>query len=211
MLRARAPHRGGMAAALRVGMQLVVLVVFALSSLTKLVPEELPEACRDLAKVAESPSKNQALSARISLASCLADQRTKPLVLCDCEQSVNEVNEAIAPSLTLLDEVFANGDAVTQILARHTQGELLAGFAQRLLATVPPATSASPEAVALRQTRLDLVMAMIQPWQARAQAAFAELDRIARANPQLAKNPAVLAAVRATRAKLASGAQSAKR
>jgi hypothetical protein len=46
---------------------------------------------------------------------------------------------------------------------------------------------------------------LVNPWFVRAQSAYAELDRIARANPQLAKNKAVLLAVRNARAKLAQG------
>jgi hypothetical protein len=127
-------------------------------------------------------------------------------VLCDCEQSILDVNVAIDPSLALLDEVFVLGDPATKILARHTQGEILSGFAQRMLATVPPPANSTPEAMQLRDTRLDMLQPLIQPWLARAQAAFTELDKIAKANPQLAKNPAVLAAVRASRAKLSQGA-----
>ena len=46
---------------------------------------------------------------------------------------------AIDPSLALLDEVFLIGDPAMKVLARHTQGEILSSFAQRILATVPPA------------------------------------------------------------------------
>jgi len=173
--------------------------------------DELPEACLEMGKLAGSQSKTQALSARISLASCLADQNSKSLVLCDCEQSVIDVNEAIDPSLALLDEVVLYGDPATRILARYAQGEILSGFAQRMLATVPAPLNASEEAIALRDTRLDILLPLIQPWQERARAAYADVDKIARANPQLAKNPAVLAAVRSTRAKLSQSAQSAKR
>ena len=173
-------------------------------TLTKLNPDEIPEACRDLAKLGDSASKAQALSARISLASCLVDQKTKPIVLCDCEQSIIDVNAAIDPSLALLDEVFLLGDPVTRILARHTQGEILSSFAQRVLATVPPAINAND--VELRETRVAMVKPLVQPWLVRAQAAFTELDKIARTNPQLAKNPAVLAAVRSSRTKLSQSA-----
>ena len=172
---------------------------------------DLPEACRPLAKLAESTAKSQALSAKISLASCLADARLKPLVLCDCEQSVREIEEALTPSLELLDGVFAAGDPATQILARHTQGELLSNVATRMLATIPPPTNTSESAVALRDTRLDMLLPLIQPWQMRARSAYNDLDKIARANPQLAKNAAVLAAVRSSRAKLTTQSQTATR
>lgn len=176
----------------------------ALPKLT-IADEDIPEACIDLAKLADSPSKNQALSARISLASCLVDENAKSLVLCDCEQSVNDINVVIEPSLAVLDDVFANGDAATQVLARSTQGQILSGFAQRMLATVPPPANATEEAVALRDTRVTMLAPLIQPWRIRAQDAFTQVDKLARENPTLAKNPAVIEAVRTSRDKLSQG------
>jgi hypothetical protein len=162
-----------------------------------------PEACRDLAKLANSTSKPRALSARISLASCLVDEQTKTIVLCDCAQSVIDIDAAIAPSLALLDEVAALGDPVNQILARHAQGEILSSFATRMLATVPPPLNSSEEAIALHDTRLAMLQPLLVPWQERAQVAYTDVDNLARKNPKLAKNPAVAAAVRGSRAKLA--------
>lgn len=174
------------------------------NGLSQVYVDDLPEACRDVGKLADSPSPNQALSARISLASCLVEQRMKTVALCDCEQSVRDVEAASAQSMTLLDEVFAvAADPATKILARQVQGDLLASFATRILATVPPLMDASESAATLRETRLSLITPHVTPWQMRAKSAYQELDRIARANPQLAKNPAVVAAVRQSRAKLA--------
>ncbi len=65
--------------------------------------------------------------------------------------------------------------------------------------------------LALRDTRLSLITPLVVPWQQQARSAYQQLDTIARANPQLAKNAAVLAAVRASRAKLATDAGVAKR
>src|SRR5688572_5516111 len=64
------------------------------NGLSLVAVSELPESCRDLGKLADSPSPPRALSARISLASCLVEARVKLLVLCDCEQSVREITEA---------------------------------------------------------------------------------------------------------------------
>jgi hypothetical protein len=182
-----------------------VPVATAPTSLSTIVVEDLPAACKDLGKLASSVRPAQALSARISLSSCLIEQKMRDLVLCDCEQSVNEINTAAAPSLALLDEVFALGDPANKILARQAQGDLLQSFATRMLATVPPPMDSSQSAIALRETRLGLLTPLVNPWFVRAQSAYAELDKIARANPQLAKNPAVLMAVRSSRAKLAQG------
>jgi hypothetical protein len=82
---------------------------------------------------------------------------------------------------------------------------MLSGFATRLLQAVPPPLNSSEEAVALRETRLAMLQPLIQPWQARAQAAYTDVDKLARKHPQLAKNAAVVAAVRTSRAKLAQG------
>jgi hypothetical protein len=177
------------------------------AGLSPIVVEDVPQPCRDLAKMASSPSKNAALSARISLATCLADQQAKALVLCDCEQSVIDVNDAIDPSLAMLDEVVAHGDVTMKILARHSQGHLLASFSARILATLPPPPTSNPDAIALRETRLAMLQPLIDPWQVRAHGAFAEVDKLARANPRLAKNAAVLAAVRSSRDRLSQVAK----
>jgi len=173
--------------------------------------DELPQPCRDLGKLADSPAANQALSARISLASCLVEQRMKTVTLCDCEQSVHDVEAASTQSLALLDEVAQVGEPATRILALQAKGDLLASFATRIVATVPPAIDGTEAAVNLRDMRLSLILPLVAPWQQQARSAYAELDKIARANPQLAKNQAVLAAVRASRTKLTQLDTTAKR
>lgn len=181
------------------------------ATLTKVDLADVPDACKGLAKTGASASVNQALSARTSLAVCLADQKTKPLVLCDCEQSVREIEAAIQPSLDMLDEVFALGDPAQQVLARSAQGEMLQSLATRMLATVPAPVNGSPEAISLHDTRVQLLQPLIAPWQQQAQAAFAAVDQLAKKNPQLAKNQAVVAAVRTSRQRLSQLDTTAKR
>lgn len=175
--------------------------------LTALEPSSIPEQCRELAKIADSHSPARAWSARISLASCLVDDKLRSLALCDCEQSVREVEAASQLSLMLLDEVFVAADPATQILARNAKGELLSSLATRMLATVPPPVNNTQEAIALRDTRMQLLQPMVDPWIIQARSAFAEVDKIARANPQLAKNSAVVAAVRSARAQISQVAK----
>jgi len=181
------------------------------TSLSPILVEGLPEACRALGTSASSNRPTRALSARISLSSCLVEQKVKALVLCDCEQSVIELDAAAGPSLALLDEVISLGDPTQKILALQVRGDLLQSFATRILATVPAPVDSSPSALALREARLGLITPSMTPWIERSQAAYTELDRIARANPKLAKNPAVLTAVRSSRAKLAQSPGVAKR
>src|SRR5690349_23422277 len=60
------------------------------SPLVQLAPIDLtkvPEACKPLAKQALGQSMTAALSARVSLASCMADRAIAPLALCDCGES----------------------------------------------------------------------------------------------------------------------------
>lgn len=185
--------------------------VAAPQSLSLIDVAELPPACRDLGTLASSPRPAQALSARISLASCLIEHKLKNLMLCDCELSINELETIAQPSFALLDEVYTLGDPTNKILARQTLGDLLQGFATRILATVPAPMDSSPSAISLRETRLSLITPLVNPWFVRAQSAYAEIDRIARANPHLSKNPAVLFAVRSSRAKLAQAPGVAKR
>ncbi len=182
-----------------------VPVPVARPSLSPIAVEDLPEACRDLGKLAGSKSPAQAQSARISLASCLVEQKRDTIPLCDCQQSINDIEAAATPSFTLLDEVFAVGDPATKILARQAQADLLHGFGTRMLATVPPPLDSSEAAIALHDTRAQMLAPLVNPWFVRAQSAYSEIDRIARTNPQLAKNRAVFLAVRNAREKLAQG------
>jgi len=176
-------------------------VAVAQPALTPIDRDKVPEQCLTIAKSADSPSLNQALSARIALANCQLDQALKPIALCDCGESVREVDEAAAPSLAMLDEVYLAGDSVMKILARSAQGEMLTNLATRLLATVPPPVNDSEAAVKLRELRLDMLQTLLEPWSTRARAAFSEVEQIARANPKLANNAAVVAAVRSARAR----------
>ena len=175
--------------------------------LSEIDQDALPPACRELGTLAESTSANRALSARIALANCLVDDKAKALVLCDCEQSVLEVNDILEPSLALLDEVVENGNPALQILARHAEGQLLASFSTRLLDAVPPPVNTTTDALALRETRLAMMKPLLEPWLRRSQAAFAAIDQIARAHPALDKNRAVAAAVRDSQARLAQVAR----
>ncbi|HSD88856.1 MAG TPA: hypothetical protein VLB44_15115, partial [Kofleriaceae bacterium] len=56
--------------------------------------DAIPVTCKSLAKEADALALNRALSARISLASCLANAKLAPIALCDCEQSVRDVEAA---------------------------------------------------------------------------------------------------------------------
>ncbi len=174
------------------------------SRLTPIDPSTVPEPCQPLAKqaVAASPV---ALSARISLATCLADRAVAPLTLCDCGESILAVDTATEPAIALLDEVIDADEPVTQAIAEHAEGELYAGFTARLLATLPPLRPDAPAAeVALREMRRRTLDAQLAPWRDAAARSFQRVVEIARAHPELADSSAVATAVRDSQHRLAA-------
>jgi hypothetical protein len=179
----------------------------AASRLTPIDPSTVPAPCQSLAQpaLAASPA---ALSARISLASCLADRAVAPLTLCDCGESILAVDTATEPALALLDEVIDADDPATQAIAEHAEGALYAGLTVRLLATLPALRPGAPAAeIALREMRRQTLDAQLAPWREAASRAFQRAVELAGAHPELAGNPAVTAAVRDSQHRLASDAR----
>ncbi len=147
---------------------------------------EVPPRCADLVTRANGGNRTLALPARISLANCLADARVGKLQLIDGAASVLDIDAALAPSLDLLDQVVRTAEPATRIMAHDAKARLLAGATNRVLATVPPLTATTPEAVALRDSRRQLVDAMVTPWRERAMAEHLAIVELAKAQPALA-------------------------
>jgi len=165
-----------------------------------------PAACREAGNRVSSRDHNSALQAKISFALCTANAAVADLTLVDAEASVHEVDHATANAFGLLDEVAAAGDPRWQIVALHAEGDLLTTMTRRMHDTVPPAgAGATPAAVALHDSRLQLLQAHLQPWLERAQHAFEQVDQLARENPQLANSPLVANAVADSRRRLTNG------
>lgn len=170
--------------------------------LTPIDPASVPAACQSLAKQALAPGP-AALSARISLAVCMADRAMASLALCDCGESILAVDTAAEPVLALLDEVIDAGDPASQVIAEHAEGELHAGFTVRLLATLPPLRpDASPAETTLREMRRQTLDAQLAPWRDAAARSFQRAVELARAHPELADHTAVKAAVRDSQERL---------
>jgi hypothetical protein len=165
----------------------------------------VPDSCKPLANQALAPSLAAALSARISLASCLADKAIASLQLCDCGASIQEIDAAAAPALALLDEAFNVGEPATQVIAAHAKGQLYTGFAVRLVGTLPAVNPGASDAeAALRGMRAQTLEAQLAPWREAAAAAFQRALEIAKAHPELAGNAAVARAVSDSQQKLAA-------
>jgi len=174
----------------------------------RLAPIDLatvPEACQSLAKQAVAPTLQVALSARVSLASCLAEHAVSPLELCDCGDSVAAIDKAVAPAIALLDDVVDNADPATQMIAEHTEGELYAGFSLRLLATLPKLAPEATEAEqSLRDLRKQTLEAQLTPWREAAMTAFQHVVELSKDHPAAAALPVVAAAVRDSEQRLAA-------
>jgi hypothetical protein len=178
------------------------------SRLTPVDPSTVPEACQPLAKQALVPGP-AALSARISLAVCMADRAVAPLALCDCGESILAVDTATEPALALLDEVIDVGDPASQMIAEHAEGELHAEFAVRLLATLPALQpGASADEIALREMRRQTLDAQLEPWRDAASRSFQHVVELARSHPELADRPAIRTAVRDSQQRLRAPAAS---
>jgi len=171
-------------------------------NLTPINLTETPERCHPIAKRAAAVNLVQALSARISLASCIADARFSALVLIDGQDSITAMDEAAAPSLAMLDEVAAASDPVTQVMATHAKAQLLQTMMNRMTQTVSSSADARPEAQALRETRRAIMQELLAPWRERTLAIHAEIDELARTHPTLVRNPVALAAIKDSRERL---------
>ncbi len=160
---------------------------------------DLPKVCAPIAKRLATPNQPQAMSARIALAGCIADARLAPLTLLDTQESMLEVEAAIAPSFALLDDMISRGDVQTQLLAHHAKMLLVQQASTRMLASVPAAAQPTVEAAQLRDARRALVESMIEPWRAQITDEAKAVIAIAKANPKLEKNAVIAIAVRDTK------------
>jgi hypothetical protein len=162
--------------------------------------ENAPPECRDAGKLAQSRDRGVVLSAKISFAICTANAALAPLQLVDAEASVNEVDRVTSNSIALLSEVANAGDPKWAIIALHAEGDLLATMTKRMMDTVPANQPAE-----LRDMRSQMLQPHLQPWIERAKQAFTEVDRLARANPRLAKSQIVASAVDDSRKRMGTG------
>jgi len=169
----------------------------------------VPEPCKPIAQQAMTANLAAALSARISLASCMTDRAIAALALCDCGESILAIDAAVAPAIALLDDAIAKADAATVAIAQHTKGELYTGFATRLHATLPPpAAGASAAEVTLHDLRGQTLEAQLTPWRDTARTAFQQVLDLAQAHPEVTRNPVAATALRDSQRRLAADAVS---
>ena len=173
--------------------------------------DAVPAKCKDLGERASSQDFALAESARVSLALCTASDKTTTIAVCDCEQSVKDLDEAVAPAFAILDELANVGEPTWQVIALHAKADVLDQLARRVenaLPVLPP--DASSEQQELRDVRLQMLRPMIEPWRTRAQNVLAQVVRIAKAHPEVGKNQLADQAVRDSRRRLAPAVSSSR-
>jgi hypothetical protein len=172
----------------------------------------IPAPCTPLAKQAladatsvVATAASAALSARISLASCMADHAVAPIALCDCGASIVAVDQAVKPATDVLDDVIAKGDPATQVMAEHAEGQLYTGLVARLVATLPKVGPQATESeVALHDMRKQTLDAQLAPWRETALTSFQHVVELSKAHPELARNAVIATAVRDSQQQLSA-------
>jgi hypothetical protein len=179
-------------------------------NLTPINLTETPERCHSIAKRAAGANLLQVLSARISLASCIADAKFSEMQLIDGQDSITAMDEVALPSFAMLDEVVAAAtDPVTKVMATHAKAQLLHVMINRMTQTVTSSVAATPDAQALRETRRQIMQELLTPWRDRTREVYLQVDEIAKANPTIVKNPVAVAAIRDSREQLQRSVASA--
>jgi len=172
--------------------------------------DEVPEQCKTIAKQAGSITLSVALSARLSLASCIATQKLSALKLLDCEDSILAVDEATKMSLELIDGVIAGAqDDTTKIVAEQAKAELYNSMVTRMMATVP-ATGATESEIAMNAARKGILEGLVAKWKDAAAVSYEHILAIVKAKPALEKNQVVSGAVRTAKDRLRLHVASAK-
>jgi hypothetical protein len=136
----------------------------------------LPAPCRTVAEVPkDAATLTVHLDATISAANCTAMNHLHALKLTPTQASADAIDQAIAPSLDLLDMVVKNGDVPAQIVAQHAIGDIYQGAV-----------------VTMRSTGRE-ADAFTGRWQLKAQAAYSEVARLAEQIPDRVATSSVLA------------------
>lgn len=171
---------------------------------------EVPEPCKTIAKQAGAVSVPVALSARISLANCIADTKLAKLTLLDCEDSVLAVDDAAKQSLELIDGVIAGAtDDTTKIVAESAKAELYNQMTARMMKTLP-AHDGTESSIAMHTVRKSLLEGLLGKWKDAAATSYENILAIVKAKPALEKNQVVASAMRTAKDRLRLHVASAK-
>ena len=172
--------------------------------------DEVPEQCKTIAKQASAVSVPVALSARVSLANCIADTKLAKLTLLDCEDSMLAVDDAAKQSFELIDGVIAGAtDDSTKIVAEQAKAELYNQMTARMLKALP-AHDGTESSIAMHNVRKSLLEGLLVRWKDAAATSYQNILAIVKAKPALEKNPVVAIAMRTAKDRLRLHVASAK-
>ena len=105
------------------------------SPLRPLVAADLPERCQPLARVPPSSQiADTDFAAHISVANCLARERLAQAQLHPDRASIASLDMLAQPSIAILDDVLAHGDAFWRRAADAAKADLLVGMVVRMRA-----------------------------------------------------------------------------
>lgn len=170
------------------------------------VIHEVPKACADSGRLANSPRVQLALSARVTLAECMANETLRAQKdLIDSQDSIAALEAGMAKSFELLDQAIATDDPKLVVVAQHAKGAIYAAMTQRMLAAVPPLPpSPTTEQVQLRSSRAAVLATWMQPWRDKQHEAFAAVIATVQQHEKLATDPVLANAIADAKRKLQS-------
>jgi len=135
------------------------------------------------------------LAANISIAQCLADQHIRSVTIVDTPTARDQLNQAVAHSLAILDDVIARGGPAQQILAQHAKGDILVGLAVRLRNAAPARGLAAGRELTAIEQRHAIVDDLVRRWLAEADDCFQSAVDLARSHPGIERDPVIAAVV----------------
>jgi hypothetical protein len=159
--------------------------------------EIIPKACAGVARQANNPRVQFALSARVTLAECLANDALRATQdLIDSQDSIAALDDGMARSFALLDQAIATDNARLVVVAQHAKGAIYAAMTTRMLKAVPPLpASPSDDMVQLRNQRTAVLATWMQPWRDKQHEAFAAVVTVVQQHPALQSDATLTAPI----------------
>jgi hypothetical protein len=151
--------------------------------------------CRTRAEVpSHARISGPSFDAAVSTANCMAMTRATQLELAPTEASVKALDAAVAPAMAILDAVIATGDPAHQLIAQHSELDILQSNTARMFVAVPqPSPQMASSELADQAIVLAATDALTEPWRRRALQCRRQIARLVYQHPELATRDAVFA------------------
>jgi hypothetical protein len=154
----------------------------------------LPERCRSVAQIPTSArSADPAFGARVSAASCSADEALSKVPVSDSDATIQAMDAAAAPSLAMLDDVIAKGDSRWKFVAQYAKADLLFGMQSRVRSSIPPIGLDTPLDTARQiEQRHTVLEPKLTRWNTAATNALQSATDIARGDPEVVRSNPII-------------------